>query len=61
VQPEKAEEALPGIKRKFSAEAFGEVVAAAPQFPAGLPLCRKGRSALNSFYDCPKKIDEKSL
>ena len=34
--PEKAEEALPSIKRKLSAEAFGELVAAAPQFPSWL-------------------------
>ena len=34
--PEKAEEALPSIKRKLSAEAFCELVAAAPQFPSWL-------------------------
>ncbi|SCX34521.1 DUF6088 family protein [Agrobacterium rosae] len=34
--PERADEALPCIKRKLSAEAFGELVAAAPQFPSWL-------------------------
>lgn len=34
--PEKAEEALPSIKRKLSVEAFGELVTAAPQFPSWL-------------------------
>ena len=34
--PEKADEALPSIKRKLSAEAFGKLVAPAPQFPSWL-------------------------
>jgi len=34
--PEKAEEALPSVKRKLSAEAFDELIAAAPQFPGWL-------------------------
>jgi hypothetical protein len=44
--PEKAEEALPSIKRKLSAEAFGELVAAAPQFPSWL-----ARSVGKAAYD----------
>ncbi|ARQ14474.1 hypothetical protein NXC12_PE00881 (plasmid) [Rhizobium etli] len=34
--PEKADEALSRIKRKLSPDAFGELVAAAPQFPTWL-------------------------
>lgn len=42
--PERAEEALPSIKRKLSAEAFSELVAAAPQFPSWL-ACSVGKAA----------------
>lgn len=36
LRPDRAEEALPSIKRKLSAEAFSELVAVAPRFPSWL-------------------------